>query len=124
MFNEKGFPLILKGVLISVLFSLICVLIFAMLGAIFSFNDVASLIASIVIKIFAVFIGVFFSVQGEKGLLKGALYGLCIIIVNYLLFSLIGGNFNFSVKLLWELLLGVAVGAVAGIVAVNLKKKA
>jgi hypothetical protein len=39
------------------------------------------------------------------------------------LFSIIGGSFVFTIKILWELLLGVAVGGISGIIAVNLKKK-
>lgn len=124
MFNEKGFPLLIKGVLISVAFSLFCVLILAMLGAIFSISETVISIITVIIKVLAVLIGVFIAVSGEKGLLKGAFYGLIIIAVNYVLFSIIGGGFSFTLKVLWELLLGLTVGAVAGIIAVNLKKKA
>ena len=55
-------------------------------------------------------------------LIKGAIYGFFIIIANYLLFSLIGGSFTFSLSLLWELLLGVAIGALTSIIGANLIK--
>ncbi|MBR6736899.1 MAG: TIGR04086 family membrane protein [Clostridia bacterium] len=115
---------LLKGVLSSLAFSLVCVLIFAMLSAIFSFGEKVILPVNTIIKILAVFIGTVISVSGEKGLLKGALTGALIVVLNYLLFSLIGGSLTFTLRFLWEILLGLVIGALSGIIAVNVKKKA
>ncbi len=114
---------LLKGVIISVAFSLISVLILSMLSSIFSFGEKVIVPINTAIKAVAVALGVLFSVSDGKGLIKGLIYGVIIVILNYLLFSIIGGSFTFTVRILWELLLGIAVGGISGIIAVNLKKK-
>ena len=73
------------------------------------------------IKVLAVFIGCFFAVKGENGLIKGVIYGAIITIVSFLFFSLLSGSFSLDLNFLWDLLLGIAVGGISGIVAVNRK---
>ncbi len=75
-----------------------------------------------VIKILAVFLGCFFSIEGEKGLLKGLGLGALITVVIYVIFSLIAKTNIFTLAILWEILLGVAVGGLSGIISVNAKK--
>ena len=70
MFKDKSFYLgVLKGVIISVLFSLLAVLIFALVIKAFSFPDAVIKPVNVIIKTLSVFTGVFFSVKGENGLI-------------------------------------------------------
>jgi len=112
----------LKGTVIAIIFSLLSVLIFAFIIKVFSLpiKSVKPIVTTL--KILAVALGVLLSVRGEKGLLKGALLGVIIIFTAFILFSIIGGGFEFSLNFLWELLLGAGVGAISGIFAVNLKR--
>ncbi len=122
MFNDKifGFNL-LKAVIISLIFSCGAILLFALVLYLFSIPNEAVKPINILIKVLATFIGCFFSIKGDKGFIKGLIYGGIITIVAFLFFSLIGGTFKLNVSFLWELLLGLTVGVVAGIVAVNKK---
>ena len=77
---------------------------------------------TIALKIIAVTLGAFISTSDNKGVLKGGLAGFIITIVTFLIFAIIGKSFVLNLSFLWELLLGVTVGAVVGVIAVNLKK--
>ena len=122
MLNDKifGFNLV-KAVLISLIFSCVSILIFALVLYLFSIPNEAVKPVNCLIKVLAVFIGCFFSIKGEKGLTKGLIYGGIITVTAFLFFSLLGGEFTFGISFLWEVLLGLTVGAVAGIVTVNKK---
>ncbi|MBO5851901.1 MAG: TIGR04086 family membrane protein [Clostridia bacterium] len=122
MFESKNsFLSLLKAVVISILFSLLAVLIFAFIISVCSLDGVVIKPVNYLIKCIAVFLGCFFSIKGEKGLIKGAVFGGVIAIICYTVFSLISNSFSFSLTLLWEVLLGIAIGAITGIIAVNRK---
>lgn len=112
----------LKGLVVALIFSLVSVLIFALVIEIFSVNFSIIKPVNLILKIIAVFIGVLVGVGGEKGLFKGLFLGLLISFCAFLLFGSIGGEITFSLSLLWEILLGGAIGAISGVVAVALKK--
>ncbi|MBQ3234845.1 MAG: TIGR04086 family membrane protein [Clostridia bacterium] len=119
---KSNLAVFLKGVIIALVFSLLSVLVFAFIIKVFSLPMGSIKPIVTVIKIIAVFLGVIFSIGGEKGLLKGAILGFIISLLSFILFGIIGKNFSFSLSFLWDILLGLGVGAISGIVAVNLKK--
>jgi hypothetical protein len=57
-----------------------------------------------------------------KGGLKGGIIGLLFAAVSYLAFSALGGDFSLSWLIIAELLLGLFVGALSGIIAVNVRR--
>lgn len=122
MYNDKilSFNLI-KGILIALLFTCISILLFALVLYLFSIPNEAVKPVNCLIKVLAVFIACFFSIKGERGLIKGCIYGGIITLVTYLFFLLLSGVNSFNFSFLWEVLLGVAVGGISGIVAVNKK---
>ena len=122
MFNDKIFSFnLIKAVLIALIFSCASILIFALVLYLFSIPNEAIKPINCLIKVLAVFIGCFFSIKGERGLIKGLIYGGIITVIAFFFFALLSGTFVFGVSFLWELLLGLTVGAVAGIVTVNRK---
>jgi putative membrane protein (TIGR04086 family) len=58
----------------------------------------------------------------DRGWLKGMIAGVLSVLLSFLLFSLIGGEFSLTPFFLAEVLFGGIVGAIAGIVAVNLHR--
>ena len=119
--NEVFFGAV-KGVIISLIFTLISILVFALILKIFSLNNNVIKPINYVIKVTAVFLGTFIAVKEEKGILKGFIIGVSIIFILFLLFSLLSLNFNFNLSFIWDLLLGGGVGALTGVIAVNKKK--
>ena len=124
MFDKKSFGIeVFKSVVISLIISLILVLLFAFLINLFSFSDATVKPVNIIIKIISVFIGCFLSIKTGGGLIKGRVSGVIALITAYFLFGLLGGGFKFGINALWEVLLGLAVGGVSGVIAVNVKGK-
>ena len=75
-----------------------------------------------VLKAVALAVGVLAFIRGEKGWLKGGVSGLLFTGLSYLAFSAIGGDFSLSWLIFAELAIAFLVGAISGILAVNMKK--
>ena len=108
----------IAGVLISVLFAFLLALIakFAPMG------ETAQLVVAQTLKGLSLAVGCFLFFRTEGGWKKGLLAGVIFTLLTHLSFSAIGGSFAFSWKVLIDLALGLGVGVLSGIAAVNLKK--
>lgn len=115
---------VLKALLAAVLFSLAFVLIFTIIIQLFSLPVTVVKPVNQVFKILSIAAGGLLFIRGEKGLIKGLVYGTASVIVTYLLFGLISWSLSVSWLFLIELALGAGAGAISGIIAVNIKKKA
>ncbi|MGN1373440.1 MAG: TIGR04086 family membrane protein [Candidatus Coproplasma sp.] len=113
---------VLKATLFAVVFSLVYVLVFTLIIHLTQLNQAVIKPTNQVFKIIAIAVGSLLFIKGQKGYIKGALTGLCTVLVNYLLFSAIGGSFELSWTFLIEILISALSGTVTGIMAVNLKK--
>ena len=120
MFNaikDKGFAYqIFKGVVTSVLVTLVGVLLFAL---ILSFVDLSEAVVRPVnqfIKLSAVFLGCFLNVKDEGIIIKGGLIGFLSTVFCFLLFCLIAGGFSSWVGFLIDLLFGVVMGVISSLI--------
>lgn len=113
---------IAKATLCAVVFSLIYVLAFTLIIQLAQLSSTVIKPVNQVFKIVAIALGSLLFIRGQKGYIKGAIAGLCTVIVNYLVFSIIGGSFALEWTFLLEVVLCAAAGMVTGIIAVNLKK--
>lgn len=115
---------VIKGVLIALSVSLFGILIFAFILRFVSLSD--GLIAPInqVIKGLSVLVGTLFAMKKLKqmGLITGLLIGVFYTFFAFILFSILNGSFSFSITLLNDLLFGSVIGAISGIIAVNLTR--
>ena len=113
---------VLKGTLISVVVSLILVLVFALIAKFCALQTEIFPFVNEAIKAVSIFAGVLFAVKEQsKGLWKGIFIGILFTVVSAGIFALLGGTFSWS-GIFLDLAVGVVVGAIAGIVAVNRKK--
>ncbi len=119
--SSSGIVSGIKAIIISVIFTLVSILIFAFLLKVFSLPNGIVKPINYLIKCASVFIGCFFSVKGEKGAIKGLVLGILIIFICHLLFSVLSCNFIFTLNFVWDILLGGVVGVISGIIAVNKK---
>ncbi len=124
MVNENGgfVKNIVKGVLGAVIVALVGVLIFAFIIKVACLNGGVIKSVNQFIKILAVFLGCAFSVRGKGGLIKGALIGMISMSVVYLLFALFGSKITFGAGFIIDIIFGLIVGAISGIITVNVKK--
>ncbi|MBP3431426.1 MAG: TIGR04086 family membrane protein [Clostridia bacterium] len=123
--NRGGLVLsIMKGVTAGLCVSLIGILIFAFVLRFTSISDTIIAPVNQVIKGVSIFFGVFIGMKKHKemGLLSGLLIGFFFTICAFLVFSLLDGNFTFDRTLLNDIIFGGVIGAICGIICVNLKK--
>lgn len=115
----------LKGALMALSCCLIGILIFAFVLRFIAISD--SLIRPInqVIKTLSILFGTFCGLKKVKdmGLISGLVIGLLFTIISFVAFSVLDGNFDFSISLVNDCLFGSIIGGICGIIAVNLRKK-
>ena len=114
---------ILKGVGISLAFTLISLTIFSALLTYTSLSE--NLIQPVVISVTGISIlaGSFFATRkvGKNGIIKGIVVGLIYILLIYLISSLVnGGNFAITMGSIIMILIGILCGAIGGIIGVNI----
>lgn len=124
--NEKSglFLSLVKGVSIGLCVSLVGILLFAFVLRWTAISDKVISPVNQVIKGVSIFFGVFFGLKKHKknGLLSGLLIGFLYTISAFLVFSLLDGAFCFDKTLLSDIIFGTIIGAICGIISVNLKK--
>lgn len=124
--KDRSFLLaIIKGSLIALCISLVGILIFAFILKFASISDKAIRPINQIIKGVSVLIGVFVAMRkvDKMGLIGGLLIGLVYTMLAFVVFSILDGNFEFNLTLLNDLLFGGIMGAICGIIAVNVKRR-
>lgn len=113
----------LKATIFSVITTLVGVLIFAL---ILRFTTLSTSVVKPVnqfIKILSIFLGCFYCVYGNKGILKGLAVGIFFSLCINLLFALFSGD-NIAIgSLALETLFCAIIGVICGVITVNLKNK-
>lgn len=115
---------IVKGSLVALCFSLALVLIFAFILKFTNISEATIRPVNQIIKGISVFVGVFVGMKKVKelGLVSGLLIGTIYTILAFLAFSILGGTFIFDLTLATDIVFGAIIGAICGIICVNLKK--
>ena len=124
--KDRSFLLaIIKGSLIALCISLVGILIFAFILKFASISDKAIRPINQIIKGVSVLIGVFVAMRkvDKMGLVGGLLIGLVYTILAFVVFSTLDGHFVCNLALLNDLLFGGIMGAICGIIAVNVKRR-
>lgn len=115
---------IMKGVFVGLCVSFVGILLFAFVLRFTTVSDKIITPVNQVIKGLSIFFGVFLGLRKQKdlGLVKGFLIGFCFVIVAFLVFSILDGAFVFDKTFLNDTIFGSIIGAICGIICVNLKK--
>lgn len=123
--SPKLWFVLLKGTLISLAVSLVGILIFAFFIKYVAVPTSAIRPVNQVIKGISLFVGTFIALKktDKMGLVTGLLIGLFYTVLAFVVFSILDGHFEFSKTLINDLLFGGIIGAICGIIAVNLRKK-
>lgn len=115
---------ILKGVGISVAFTLICLFIFSCLLVFTNISE--NLMQPVVIVITGISILIGSSIGNRKstknGIINGAAVGVIYILAIYLISSIIsGGNFALNMQSVIMIAVGIIGGMIGGVIGVNIK---
>ena len=103
---------ILKAAFAAIIVSLLFVLIFTLIIQLFSLPLDAVKPVNQVFKILSIVVGGLIFIRGEKGWLKGIIYGLIAVIITFLLYGAISHSLSISWKFALEILIGGVCGAI------------
>jgi len=122
---KRGFIMqIIMGSVIAVLISLALSLLFSLIVVAANLSDGWLAPLKQVARVISVFLGCMLGFRGKtdgwkKGLALGLIYSLLAVTI----FSLIDTeSFAFSLSMVWDVLLGIAMGVICGIITVNIKR--
>lgn len=120
---KNNYKICLKSLAISVFITLLLLFVLSLILALTSVKENMMSFGIIFISTISILLGSFFASKKikEKGIIYGAVIGLCYMLILYLASSLINSNFELTVKAVSMFLFGILGGAVGGILGVNLK---
>ena len=121
--KDFNFVSVIKGISVSVIFSLVFILLFAFI------IKTANLSSSVIkpvnqfIKCLSLFLGCFISLKGKRGLIKGAITGAFYSIIIHVIFALLSGEAFFNTSFLIDTAFCAVIGVIFGVLSVNLKRQ-
>lgn len=115
---------LLRSTIISVIISLLCVLVFALIVNLADVGENVIAPVNTIIKILSVFFGCAIGFKDKsKGAIKGALSGLLYTLLSILIFGIISHSVKISALNLMDVGIGIIAGTISGIIAVNIGRK-
>lgn len=121
--NKKDFFEIIKGVIFSLIISVLTVIVFAIIVKFANLSSKTVEIVNIALKIISILTGTLLAVgSGRQGLFKGGIIGLLFVLVSYLVFSLINGSFSVNPLTVFDVIFCLVAGLLSGVFAVNVRK--
>lgn len=122
--NGKVFFETIVTIFVALIISLILVVVAAAVIKLFNIPDKAILIINQVIKSLSLLIAILICFKrGSSGWIRGFVVGLAYVLLAFVVFSLLSGEFALDLSLLNDAALCGVSGLISGIIAVNLRKK-
>ncbi len=118
----KDIVQISKATAAAVVAALVYSLLFAAVVTLFGLPSSVLMPVNQVFKIVCIALGGLLFIRGERGLFKGAVFGISAVVQTWLLFSTIACSFEIGWGLVLECVIGAFAGGITGIIAVNVKK--
>lgn len=120
---SRNYIYILKGVIISIIFTLVFLFVFSILLTYTNINEKFTNPTIIVITAISILIGSSIgNIKVKKnGLLNGALIGGIYLILIYIISSIINNNFLITKESIIMIIAGMIFGMIGGIIGVNKK---
>lgn len=113
----------IKALMLSLIVTFASIILFAFIIKWASLPDSVISPVNLVIKGVSVFLGALVLTKGgNKGLLKGFLFGALYTLLSFVIFSCLAGTFVLGLGLIADIAFAGIMGAVAGILGVNIKK--
>ncbi len=114
---------IVKAVIIATVASLLCVLLAAFIIKFFNLSSGAVPIINQIIRSLCVLLGCLISLRlPGNGWLRGIAVGFVYAVISFVVFSLIGGSFDFDLTLLNNTVNGVVTGFLGGVMAMLIRR--
>ncbi|GKU23846.1 TIGR04086 family membrane protein [Clostridium folliculivorans] len=119
---SRYFANVAKGVLRALIATMIFVVIISIVMSFSLLSLKALSVMWVVVTCLSILLGAIYSSRknGEKGWLVGFGVGLCYFIIVLIISAVLKGNVVLSINDLWRALLALAVGALSGMLGINL----
>ena len=114
---------VVKATALALVISLCGILVFALVVKLVAPSDGVIKTVNQFIKVASLFVGCFFAVKGNLGIVKGAIVGALCSFLLYAIFAITSGSQLFSLSMLADVAFSAVVGAISGVIAVNTKGK-
>ena len=123
--SKRSFVLdVAKGTIFSLVISMVLIIIFAIIIRFANVSDFLIIPINQGIKIISILIGCIIALKGSnKGFIKGLLIGGLYAILAYFIFSLLSNTLTIGLTSITDLLFGMIIGGISGLIAVNIKRK-
>ena len=114
---------IAKGVIFSLVISMVLIIVFAIIIRFVNVPDKFIMPINQVIKGISLLVGIIIALKGsDKGFIKGLIIGIFYSIVSYIIFSILSSTLAFGLTTITDILFNSIIGAVSGLIAVNMRK--
>ncbi len=122
--NQNYFMLIVKGFIISIIFTIISLSIFAILLTYTNISEETIEPVIIIITGVSILIGSSICTKKlrNKGLINGAIVGALYIFTIYLISSLVNSNFSLNYESVIVSIAGIICGIIGGVIGINIRK--
>lgn len=119
---KKTYIPILKGVLMSLIITMVAILLFAGIIKLTEMQSGAIHFVNQIIKAFSILCGCFYGIKNGKSFLKGIVIGLVTMLAAHIIFSILEKQSIFSMSILYEMLFGAVCGGICGMITGMIKK--
>lgn len=122
--KKSNYIYVLKGIIISVIISIISLLIYSLILANSNLQENTIFPVVITITSLSILIGSFISSINikNKGIINGGIVGGTYVIVMYILSSILSSNFSLNIFSFLMIAIAILAGMFGGILGVNIKK--
>ncbi len=121
--NKSAVFEVIKSVIVAVIISLVAILLVAFMIKLFNISTTAIPIINQVIKGLSVLIACLICIRTpSNGWIKGIVVGLLYVMLAFVIFSLLDGQFKFGLNILNDVAIGGVTGMISGIIAVSIRK--
>lgn len=113
-----------KSIFVSLIITFACIILFAFVLKWANLPDKVISPVNMTIKALSVFLGAIVLTKGStKGMLQGLVFAGIYTLLAFTIFSLLAGEFTLGLGLVSDIGFAVVVGAIGGMIGVNIKKK-
>ena len=123
--EDSNFVRIIKGSILSIILTIICLLIFSLILAYTNIPEKTMITVITAVTAISILAGSIISVSKieKKGIINGALVGLIYILTIYIISSIAKGNFGITINSIILIASAIIAGMLGGIIGVNIKNR-
>ncbi len=123
--EDSNFIRIIKGSILSIILTIICLLIFSLILAYTNIPEKTMIPVITAVTAISILAGSIISVSKieKKGIINGTLVGLIYILTIYIISSIAKGNFEITINSIILIASAIIAGMLGGIIGVNIKNR-